>query len=161
MGILERQGELVDVGGLLLPKYGALKVHEVLAYNAFVQQWPTLRSKMTDGQADIEAALQSISILLRRLDPNWTIELARQQEWTLPFDGKVGGKAETFVPDSLFTEELYKFFQGELYRWPDAEQPAEETEAEAPGKKRTGTTSTGDSVKAIPAAKRSRLSKAS
>ncbi|MGI8935425.1 MAG: hypothetical protein ACR2FS_15260 [Phormidesmis sp.] len=162
MSILKRQGELNDVDGLLLPKYGALKVGEVLAFNEFVQQWPTTRKGLSDGQADIEAALQNITILLRRLDPDWTIENTRGQQWTLPMDGKVGGKTETFEPDSMFTEALYKFFQGELRRWPDEEDAEKaETEAESPGKEQTGTKSTGDSAKAIPAAKRSRASKAS
>lgn len=147
MSILKRQGELVEVDGLKLPKYGALKVGEVQDYNEFARQWPELRKGLTDGQADIEAGLHSITILLKRLDPEWTMERTREKMWTLPVDGKVGGKTETFEPDSLFTEELYKFFQGELTRWPETAEPEEETEAEAPGKKPTGKRSTGGSAK--------------
>lgn len=158
MSILKRQGELVDVDGLLLPKYGALKVGEVQEYNEFARQWPEIRKGLTDGQADIEAGLQSITILLKRITPDWTIEQTKSKEWTLPVDGKVGGKTETFEPDSLFTEALYKFFQGELNRWPEANTAtAEESEAEEPGKKPTGKPSTGGSAKRTP--KRSAASK--
>lgn len=147
MSILKRQGELTEVDGILLPKYGALKVGEVQIYQEFVQKWPELRKGLTDAQADVEAALHSVTILLRRLNPEWTVEDTKASEWTLPFDGKVGGKTETFEPDAIFTEELYKFFQGERDRWPKENvEPVEEAE-EKPGKKPTGKASTGSLAK--------------
>lgn len=148
MGILDRQGELTDVDGLMLPKYGTLKVREVEEYNNFIRQWPEISKSLTPGQADIEACLQSLTFLLKRLDPAWTIEQTRASTWTLPVDGQVGGKGETFEPDTILTEALYKFWQGELNRWPEPTVIADEdTEAEEPGKQPTGKPSTGGSKK--------------
>jgi hypothetical protein len=148
MGILDRQGELIDVDGLLLPKYGTLKVREVEEYNNFIRRWPEMSKSLTPGQADIEACLQSLTFLLKRLDPAWTIELTRASEWTLPVDGQVGGKVATFEPDTILTDALYRFWQGELNRWPEPKAIAdEETEAEEPGKQPTGKPSTGGSKK--------------
>ena len=142
--IFNRQGELVDVDGIPIPKYGVLKVREVQAYNEFAKQWPEKSKGLTSGQADIEAALHCITILLQRLNPEWTIENTRAEEWTLP----VGGEEKTFATDAKLIEELYKFFQGERDRWPTEADEAPSTEDEAaPGKKPTGKRSTGISAK--------------
>ena len=148
MGILNRQGELINVDGLLIHKYGTLKVREVEEYNGFIRQWPEISKSLTPGQADIEAALQSITLLLKRIDPAWTIEQTRASEWTLPVDGAVGGEIATFVPDTILTEALYKFWQGELTRWPEPAAPTDkDAEGEEPGKQPTGKPSTGGSKK--------------
>lgn len=154
MSIFQRQGEIANIDGLLLPKYGVLKMSEVLAYDAMVRELPEFRKGLTDKQLDIEVVVRSVSILLKRLDPEWTLEKTRADEWELPVDGKIGGEVRTFAPDSLLIEELYTFFRNERDRWPTSDAPM--VEAEQPGKKSTGKPSTGDSAKASPATKRSK-----
>lgn len=142
MGILDRQNpEVVDIDGIPMPKLGCLTIREMKGYTAIIKEIePQLNgTNASKAESNLSFQFQTISLLLKRLDPDWTLDDTLAEEWTLPI-GK-NGEPVTFRPDYALVGELHEFFEGESRRWQSDEEIADSANRQPgksqPGKRRT------------------------